>query len=80
MIYIRNINEFATAREINVISKKFNFQILAGEVGLWAFAEDRQRTIRVLCRNCRVPQVTRRLVRFVGMFGLFHFWFEYRQF
>ncbi|XP_048760644.2 phospholipid phosphatase-related protein type 5-like [Ostrea edulis] len=44
------------------------FIILAGEVGLWAFAEDRQRTIRVLCRNCRVPQVTRRLVRFVGVF------------
>lgn len=44
------------------------FIILAGEVGLWAFAEDRQRTIRVLCQNCRVPQVTRRLVRFVGVF------------
>lgn len=45
-----------------------HFQILAGEVGLWAFAEDRQRTIRVLCQNCRVPQVTRRLVRFVGTY------------
>ncbi|XP_061175688.1 phospholipid phosphatase-related protein type 5-like [Saccostrea echinata] len=44
------------------------FIILVGEVGLWAFAEDRQRTIRVLCQNCRVPQVTRRLVRFVGVF------------
>lgn len=48
------------------------FVMLIGEVAVWAFTEDNQKSIRVCCQPCNVPQVLRRLFRFVGVyvFGL----------
>ncbi|KAK3103261.1 hypothetical protein FSP39_017927 [Pinctada imbricata] len=42
--------------------------ICVGEIGMWSFTQDKQKSIRVLCRPCSVPQVVRRMIRFVGVF------------
>ncbi|KAH3848961.1 phospholipid phosphatase-related protein type 5-like [Dreissena polymorpha] len=44
------------------------FVMLIGEVAVWAFTEDNQKSVRVCCNPCNVPQFFRRLVRFVGVF------------
>ncbi|WAR24763.1 PLPR5-like protein [Mya arenaria] len=44
------------------------FVMLIGEVAVWAFTEENQKSIRVCCRPCNVPQVFRRLFRFIGVF------------
>ncbi|XP_060584287.1 phospholipid phosphatase-related protein type 5-like [Ruditapes philippinarum] len=48
------------------------FVMLIGEIAVWAFTGDNQKSIRVCCQSCNVPQVWRRLFRFVGVyvFGL----------
>ena len=41
---------------------------MIGEIALWAFTEEPQKTIRVLCRQCKIPQIIRRMFRFIGEF------------
>ncbi|XP_064605766.1 phospholipid phosphatase-related protein type 1-like [Liolophura sinensis] len=44
------------------------FVISIGEIGVWAFSSDPQKVVRALCKQCQIPQVIRRLVRFIGVF------------
>lgn len=48
------------------------FIMIIGEIALWAFTEERQKTVRILCRQCPMPQVIRRIIRYIGtfLFGL----------
>ena len=43
------------------------FQIIVSEIALWAFGDERQKTIRAFCRQCKIPQVLRRIIRYIGM-------------
>lgn len=38
-----------------------------GELGLCTFSEGQQKSVRLVNRDCKVPQVGRRLLRFLGM-------------
>ncbi|CAE1302743.1 unnamed protein product [Acanthosepion pharaonis] len=42
------------------------FVILISEIGMWAFGTEPQRSISILCGACRVPQIIRRIFRFIG--------------
>lgn len=44
------------------------FVILISEIGMWAFGTEPQRSISILCGACRVPQIIRRIFRFIGVF------------
>lgn len=48
------------------------FVMFVGEMAVWAFTEGSQKSIRACCHSCKVPQVIRRLLRFIGVyiFGL----------
>ncbi|KAK7099670.1 phospholipid phosphatase-related protein type 5-like [Littorina saxatilis] len=42
--------------------------VLIGEIGLCTFAEGEQKDIRLMNKHCAVPQIVRRLLRFLGVF------------
>uniref|UniRef100_A0A0L8IGP0 Phosphatidic acid phosphatase type 2/haloperoxidase domain-containing protein n=1 Tax=Octopus bimaculoides TaxID=37653 RepID=A0A0L8IGP0_OCTBM len=44
------------------------FVILISEIGMWAFSSEPQRSITILCAACRLPQIIRRIFRFIGVF------------
>ncbi|XP_060072346.1 phospholipid phosphatase-related protein type 5-like [Ylistrum balloti] len=44
------------------------FVVLVGEIGVWAFTDERQKPIWLSCNGMKVPQVVRRLIRFIGVF------------
>ncbi|XP_041356719.1 phospholipid phosphatase-related protein type 5-like [Gigantopelta aegis] len=44
------------------------FVILIGEIGMFTFTAEPQKIVHVMSRHCALPQVCRRLVRFVGVF------------
>lgn len=41
-------------------------QVLIGEIGLCTFSGGQQKSLRLLSKHCTVPQVARRLLRFLG--------------
>ncbi|PVD23852.1 hypothetical protein C0Q70_17126 [Pomacea canaliculata] len=49
------------------------FVVFIGELGLCTFSEGQQKSVRLVNRDCKVPQVGRRLLRFLGvfLFGIF---------
>nr|KAG5698317.1 hypothetical protein BaRGS_017019 [Batillaria attramentaria] len=44
------------------------FVVLIGEIGLCTFSEGQQKSIRLMNKHCSVPQVIRRMLRFLGVF------------
>ncbi|KAK6179401.1 hypothetical protein SNE40_011770 [Patella caerulea] len=44
------------------------FIIFIGEIGLYTFTTEPQKTIRIISKQCVIPQVVRRLIRFIGVF------------
>lgn len=44
------------------------FVICVGEIGVWAFTSEKQKSVTLLCRGCNIPQVVRRLIRFISVF------------
>ncbi|ELT90945.1 hypothetical protein CAPTEDRAFT_222391 [Capitella teleta] len=44
------------------------FLVFICEIALWAFSDEPQKTIRALCRDCRMSQVFRRMIRYIGTF------------
>ncbi|ESP01242.1 hypothetical protein LOTGIDRAFT_157415 [Lottia gigantea] len=44
------------------------FIILIGEIGFYTFTDEAQRTINIIKDQCSIPQLLRRLFRFIGVF------------
>ncbi|KAL3869610.1 hypothetical protein ACJMK2_042277 [Sinanodonta woodiana] len=44
------------------------FVIIVGEIGVWSFSDEEQKAINIGCRACAIPQVVRRLFRFIAVF------------
>ncbi|XP_046331540.1 phospholipid phosphatase-related protein type 5-like [Haliotis rufescens] len=44
------------------------FVVLIGEIGMYTFSSEPQKPVRLLSKHCSMPQVCRRLLRFIGVF------------
>ena len=43
-----------------------HFQIIISEAALWAVTDEQQKTVRALCKEFKIPQAIRRIIRFIG--------------
>ncbi|CAH1773583.1 unnamed protein product [Owenia fusiformis] len=42
--------------------------IIIGELSVWAFNSQHQKGVNIICNHCTLPQLVRRLLRFIGVF------------
>lgn len=55
-----------TASRFQILAIYPLLQVLIGEIGMYTFSSEPQKPVRLLSKHCSMPQVCRRLLRFIG--------------